>query len=276
MAAGAPSVPMAASDLTVPVGSPGVGSSRTPRAGDRVTPVPVPVPVGGAPRSDRAEFLARALVGDEFHAVPSARTDALTSASSPTAGSAAATVVGPGVMITAVPSSRPAPLLSAASTTTSGVAVTSQAAPGPGSVVGTVDTVTGIPDLTGDPRLVSIDESIFGTASGHAPTAEVVWDTGRPVRVVGRVLIGRDPAASPDEVADQLLPVTTDSVGVSKTHLQLDVSAAAMTVTDRHSTNGVRVIRPDGSVVKCEPGVPTPVRTGDVVHFGGRSLTRSR
>ena len=103
-----------------------------------------------------------------------------------------------------------------------------------------------------------------------------MWDTGRPVKVTGRVLIGRDPTASPEESADQLLPVTTDSVGVSKTHLQLDISASAMTVTDRHSTNGVRVIRPDGSVSKCEPGVPTPVRIGDVVHFGGRSLTRSR
>jgi hypothetical protein len=108
------------------------------------------------------------------------------------------------------------------------------------------------------------------------PAAEMVWDTGRTVLVAGRVLVGRDPTAAPGEDHDELLAVTTDSVGVSKTHLQLDVTAAGVTVTDRHSTNGVRVIRSDGTVESCPPGVAVGVGVGDVVHFGGRSLTRAR
>jgi hypothetical protein len=104
-------------------------------------------------------------------------------------------------------------------------------------------------------------------------TAQIVWDTGRPVTVQGRVLIGRDPTPSPGENTDQLLAVTTDSVGVSKTHLQIDVGPSGLVVTDRHSTNGVRVIRPDGTVQKCQPGAPVSVHRGDVVHFGGRSFT---
>lgn len=103
--------------------------------------------------------------------------------------------------------------------------------------------------------------------------AELIWDTGRHVTVTGRVLIGRDPRPADEEHADQLLPVTTDSVGVSKTHLQMDVGADGISVTDRQSTNGVRIVGADGRVRHCPPGEPVPVGVGDVVHFGGRTIT---
>ena len=87
------------------------------------------------------------------------------------------------------------------------------------------------------------------------------------------MLIGRDPAAADGESVDHLLPVTTDSVGVSKTHLLLEIGVDGIAVTDRRSTNGVRVVHADGSVERCVPGVPLPLAAGDAVHFGGRHIT---
>jgi hypothetical protein len=110
-------------------------------------------------------------------------------------------------------------------------------------------------------------------ARSRPPAVGLIWDTGRHLTVTGRVLIGRDPSPRDGERANQLLPVSTDSVGVSKTHLQIDVGAGGITVTDRRSTNGVRVLRGDGTTERCTPEEPMPVRAGDVVHFGGRFLT---
>ncbi|MBE7163291.1 MAG: FHA domain-containing protein [Williamsia herbipolensis] len=108
---------------------------------------------------------------------------------------------------------------------------------------------------------------------GRATTAVVQWDTDVRVVVGGSVLIGRDPVADSGEKIDRLLAVGKDSVGVSKTHLLLSITTSGVTVTDRHSTNGVRLEHPDGSAQLCEPGVALPVQDGDVIRFGGRSLT---
>mgnify|MGYP001102534764 CR=1 FL=1 len=112
-----------------------------------------------------------------------------------------------------------------------------------------------------------------GASAQPGTGVALVWDTGRRILVTGRVVIGRDPVPGDGEHVDQLLPVTTDSVGVSKTHLQIDVGPTGILVTDRRSTNGVRIAHADGSAERCPPGVPVPVVAGDAVHFGGRFVT---
>lgn len=108
---------------------------------------------------------------------------------------------------------------------------------------------------------------------GRPTTAILQWDTGARVVVGGTVLIGRDPVADDGEKVDRRLAVGRDSIGVSKTHLLLSITTAGVTVTDRHSTNGVRLEHQDGTSEKCRADLATAVRSGDVIRFGGRSIT---
>jgi pSer/pThr/pTyr-binding forkhead associated (FHA) protein/uncharacterized RDD family membrane protein YckC len=109
-------------------------------------------------------------------------------------------------------------------------------------------------------------------ASDRPVTATLEWDSGARVVAGGIVLIGRDPVPLDDEQVDRRLAVGQESVGVSKTHLKLIITAGGITVTDLRSTNGVRIERDDGSVTPCPAGEPVAVREGDRIRFGGRSI----
>lgn len=115
--------------------------------------------------------------------------------------------------------------------------------------------------------------SVPARVPGRPTTAILQWDTGARVVVGGTVLIGRDPVADDGEKVDRRLAVGRDSIGVSKTHLLLSITTAGVTVTDRHSTNGVRLEHEDGTSEKCRADLATAVRSGDVIRFGGRSIT---
>ncbi len=117
------------------------------------------------------------------------------------------------------------------------------------------------------------DATVQRTLSTRGRTATLVWDTGRSVLITGHVLVGREPVADPGESIDQALAVDIDSRGVSKTHLALDVTTGGIAVTDRHSTNGVRLVRSDGTDFRIQSGQPVALRDGDRIEFGGRSLT---
>lgn len=150
--------------------------------------------------------------------------------------------------------------------------------PGPPGVVDdpAAETVTsaGLQEPT---RVHSREElgSVPARVPGRPTTATLQWDTGARVVVGGTVLIGRDPVADDGEKVDRRLAVGRDSVGVSKTHLLLSITTAGVTVTDRHSTNGVRLEHEDGTSEKCRADLATTVRSGDVIRFGGRSITLS-
>nr|WP_246232382.1 RDD family protein [Nakamurella aerolata] len=98
------------------------------------------------------------------------------------------------------------------------------------------------------------------------------WDAGSEITVEGMVLIGRDPMPADGEQVDRRLAVGNESRGVSKTHLALLVSDGALSVIDRHSTNGVRIVRAGGEVITCVPGEPTSTEPHDRIAFGGRWL----
>ena len=86
------------------------------------------------------------------------------------------------------------------------------------------------------------------------------------------VLLGRGPAARPDWPEARLLPVVDPDKSVSKTHAGIRVHADELRVEDLHSTNGVTVLRADGSSTVVEPGVPTTVAVGDTVSLGQFAL----
>lgn len=97
-------------------------------------------------------------------------------------------------------------------------------------------------------------------------------DDGQDVQLGGSVLLGRNPAAQPGEVVEQLLPVSDPGRSISKTHLHLRVDGDGVWVTDRNSTNGSAVTTPDGLQTRLTPGEASFVRPGSTVHFGDRSF----
>jgi hypothetical protein len=143
-------------------------------------------------------------------------------------------------------------------------------APGPGPVgPAPISAVPFARHAAPDP---GADATAQRTVAIRSGPLTLTWDSGRSVLVTGHVLVGRDPLGTGDEQVDQVLAVDLDARGVSKTHLAVDVTPLGVTVTDRHSTNGVRVLHPDGTRVQIEAGKPTPVREGDRIEFGGRWL----
>lgn len=101
--------------------------------------------------------------------------------------------------------------------------------------------------------------------------ARVRLDTGEEYLVSGLCLVGRMPAPEPGEDVAYALPVRDDARSVSKTHFALDVRAEGMAVLDRGSGNGTRVIR-TGVEYPVAVGVPVPIRPGDRIRFGDRTM----
>lgn len=96
-------------------------------------------------------------------------------------------------------------------------------------------------------------------------------DDGRTQTLTGKLILGRDPSARPEDGDAIPIEVDDESLSVSKTHLLLEVGPVGVQVTDRHSTNGVVVVTA-GVELPCVPGVATPVPDGSTVRFGDRAL----
>ncbi|WP_344086202.1 FHA domain-containing protein [Luedemannella helvata] len=109
-------------------------------------------------------------------------------------------------------------------------------------------------------------------AAGPRPQSIAVeFDDGRRASLGLLILVGRNPAASPDEFAAQLVAVDDDSRSVSKTHLALGCDERGAWVVDRHSTNGTAVLEAAGRM-RCPPGERVYLRLPATVRFGDRTL----
>lgn len=96
-----------------------------------------------------------------------------------------------------------------------------------------------------------------------------VWDDGTRVSVSRRAVFGRNPVAEGDAV---LIPVRDETLSLSKTHFEASAEASGGWVMDRHSTNGMTVVR-DGVRIACPPGERVQVRLGDAIEIGDRIVT---
>ncbi len=98
----------------------------------------------------------------------------------------------------------------------------------------------------------------------------IEFDTGETLTLTSPTLIGRDPAALPGEsVVLQSIP--DPSFSFSKTHLLLEPAHGQITVTDRHSTNGV-IAEDSAQIVTCAPGVPQQLDLPVTLRIGTRRL----
>lgn len=100
----------------------------------------------------------------------------------------------------------------------------------------------------------------------------VVLDDGREINVHSLVVLGRKPTARPGEETAELIKVADETRTVSKSHLSLDVDDGGLFVTDRGSTNGVRVALPDGEPQRCTPWEAVQLQPGSIVRMGDRWL----
>ncbi|MDR2999069.1 MAG: RDD family protein [Microbacterium sp.] len=95
------------------------------------------------------------------------------------------------------------------------------------------------------------------------------WDDGSRVTVSRRTVFGRNP--SPEDGA-VVVPVRDETLSLSKTHFEAASEVSGGWIMDRHSTNGMTIVR-DGVRIACVPGERTRVRLGDVIEIGDRVVT---
>lgn len=110
-------------------------------------------------------------------------------------------------------------------------------------------------------------------AAAEAPAvlrlAVLVWDDGERHDVDGRLLIGRNPA---EEEGVAAIAIRDETLSLSKTHFELEASDDGVWLIDRHSTNGVVLVR--GSERRqAGPGERTRLAAGDVLEMGDRRAT---
>lgn len=95
------------------------------------------------------------------------------------------------------------------------------------------------------------------------------WDDGTRVPVSGRTIFGRNPLPEPGAA---IVSVRDETLSLSKTHFEASAGASGGWVVDRHSTNGLTIVR-GGERIVCAPGEQVSIRLGDAIEIGDRIVT---
>ncbi|MDQ0892686.1 FHA domain-containing protein [Agromyces ramosus] len=96
------------------------------------------------------------------------------------------------------------------------------------------------------------------------------------VVVAGRLVLGRDPVAVSPYADAKPVPVVDPARSVSKTHALVDAAPDGVSVTDLHSTNGVRIRTADVELHELAPGIPAVVPPGASILLGDLELRVQR
>ena len=225
-----------------------------------VPPAPVASPAPAAapavpPAPQDAGLIA--FVPGVTHDAPVARTDAPSTPPAP----ADAPAAPPAPDAPAVP-----PLPSIPAAQAAQAAPPAPAAPAPAAPPAPAAAPAAPPAAPAD----DIDEDLEATrisVPGHRLV--FAWDDGTKVTVSGRTVFGRNPA---EEDGATVVAVRDETLSLSKTHFEAAAEASGGWVLDRHSTNGVTIVR-DGARLVCTPGERVPVRLGDALEIGDRIVT---
>lgn len=95
------------------------------------------------------------------------------------------------------------------------------------------------------------------------------WDDGTRTAVSRRTIFGRNP--TPEDGA-LVVSVRDETLSLSKTHFEAAAEPSGGWVRDRHSTNGMTLVR-DGQRIACPAGQRVTVRLGDAIEIGDRIVT---
>ncbi len=112
------------------------------------------------------------------------------------------------------------------------------------------------------------------------PAATPAWTLtladGAVVRVEGALLLGRNPSPVAGWEHAGLVEIHDPGKTVSKTHAAVVVAEGALVVTDLHSTNGVAVVAPDGTVRALAAGERASVADGASIELGSYPVRAAR
>ncbi|RKR73950.1 FHA domain-containing protein [Frondihabitans australicus] len=107
-----------------------------------------------------------------------------------------------------------------------------------------------------------------------SPARTLTFSDGQSLTPTGYVVVGRKPSA--ERLDDQLdgssdvdlVTVADDARSISRTHFVLGPYDDLFWVADAGSGNGTRLVYPDGSAFRLEPGTRYEVDPGSRITFG--------
>ena len=99
---------------------------------------------------------------------------------------------------------------------------------------------------------------------------------GLEVLLLRPVVLGRDPSPDATRPDAAPIPLADPARSVSKTHALVEVVDDRVVVTDLHSTNGTRVLSPDGEAGELDPGRPVEVPGGATLLLGEYAVRLDR
>ncbi|WP_138946509.1 FHA domain-containing protein [Plantibacter sp. M259] len=91
---------------------------------------------------------------------------------------------------------------------------------------------------------------------------------GERIPLRGPILLGRNPAARPEQPDAELRSLVDPRMSVSKTHTVVVPGRRSLRVTDLHSTNGTTITDASGAVTVCQPGEAYVVEAGSTIGIG--------
>lgn len=134
-------------------------------------------------------------------------------------------------------------------------------------VVPSTAPVPSTPSVANEPHEPEDIEDTRISIPGHRLV--FTWDDGTRVSVSRRTIFGRNPTPEDGAV---IVPVRDETLSLSKTHFEAAAESSGGWVLDRHSTNGMTLVR-DGQRIACPAGQRVPVRLGDAIEIGDRIVT---
>jgi len=125
-----------------------------------------------------------------------------------------------------------------------------------------------VTDLPSEAEVTVFIERLRAPAA-QIPVLELRFSNGSIVTITGAALVGRRPVNNTDAQLD-VHQVDDDTRNLSRTHFAIAWSDEVPAIIDQHSGNGTKIQR-RGIDLAAAPHVATPLRDGDILHFGDLS-----
>lgn len=127
-----------------------------------------------------------------------------------------------------------------------------------------------------DARDDALEERVEAPTPTPQPGAWRLRAPGLEVLLLRPVVLGRDPSTDAARQGAAAVALADPARSVSKTHALVEVVDDRVVVTDLHSTNGTRVLTPEGEAHELDPGRSADVAGGSTLLLGEVALRVDR
>lgn len=135
------------------------------------------------------------------------------------------------------------------------------------------------PGVVDSPALPVLAEEARAVSREPAVDTSAAWELRLPdgtrVAVAATTVFGREPSAESAPGAN-LVALADSTRSVSKSHLLVSIDGDTASVSDLGSTNGVAVVRSDGTVLEAANGAAVSLEDGDEIELGEYVIEVSR